>query len=89
VSDFGGQQCKLKCPKCRKQNLFLSEVWDGNGIWFTVKDGVMPDEADDHFQGAPVYVRALCTDCRHEWRVRGASEVADLAVEISERESCD
>jgi hypothetical protein len=38
--DFGGKKCKLHCPKCRKQNLFLSEEWNGNGIYFTITDGL-------------------------------------------------
>lgn len=80
---FGGQPCKVRCPKCRKQNLHISEVWDGNGIYFTIKNGVMPDAADDHFQGGPVCLESHCTDCDHRWTVRGITSIYDAVVDAS------
>jgi hypothetical protein len=82
---FGGKKCKLRCPKCRGQNLFLSEEWNGNGIYFSVKNGILPDEADDHYQGGPVAVYSLCKDCQHRWRVRGGvRSVWDLVIDEEE-----
>ena len=80
--DFGGKECKLHCPKCRGRNLRLAEVWDGNGIYFEVEDGLMPDEATDHFAGGPVFVEGKCRSCDHIWRVRGGvKSIYDLIVE--------
>lgn len=80
---FGGQRCKTVCPKCRGNSLHLSEVWGGNGIYFSVENGVMPHDADDHFQGGPTRVFATCMNpgCGHEWRVRGVRSVADMVKE--------
>lgn len=79
---IAGKKCSASCPKCRSNNLWLSEVWHDNGIYFQIKDGVFPDEASDHFQGAPVYVTAMCSDCKHEWRIRkGVTSIWDLVVD--------
>src|SRR3546814_4624505 len=80
-SDLGGQKCKLRCPKCNGQDLLLAEIWEGSGIYFEVCKGVMPGEAIDHFQGAPVRVAATCKACKHEWIARGITNVFDLAIE--------
>lgn len=78
---MSGKRCKIRCPKCRKQNLWLSEVWNDNGIYFKVTEGIMPEEAEDHFQGAPVCVIATCIDCKHNWKVRKATNVMDLVID--------
>lgn len=75
---FAGKKCTLKCPKCRGQNLQVDEVWNGNGIHFTITDGVMPDEADDHFQGGPVALHCGCRDCKHNWTPRKARTINDI-----------
>lgn len=82
---FGGRKYKLRCPKCKGKELWLSEVWAGNGIWFHLQNGVLPEKAEDQFQGGPVHVDAKCmkTDCQHTWKVRGARSVEDLVVEAA------
>jgi hypothetical protein len=85
--ELGGQKCKLRCPKCSGQNFYLAEMWDGNGIHFTVKNGVMPFEADTHFAGSPARVVSTCTDCNNQWAVRGAKSVRELVTQEKPKKS--
>lgn len=78
---FGGKSCKTKCPKCAGKSFHMSEHWDGNSIEFTVKDGVMPEDADDHMAGSSVRVTAHCLSCEHIWTIRGARSIYDVVVE--------
>lgn len=61
---------KLHCPKCRRQNLFVTntftdtkayEVNEGR-ITSAYVTGEMPDYIGSH---------AKCQDCGHKWRPRG------------------
>lgn len=76
--DFAGKKCTLKCPKCKGKNLQVDESWNGNGIHFTILNGVMPDEADDHFEGAPFRLDCQCRDCKHIWSPRKAKTIHDI-----------
>lgn len=79
--EFGGKRCKTVCPKCADNNLALSETWDGNGIYFTVEDGLMPHSADDHYQGGSTRVDSLCNGCGHRWKLRGVTSIYDIVDE--------
>lgn len=80
---FEGMPCKLACPKCKGNNLWVSEVWNGNGIYFHIQDGVMPGDAEDHFQGAAIALDVSCMsdDCRHKWRSRKYKNIHDTVDE--------
>lgn len=80
---FGGLPCKLVCPKCRGNSLWISEVWDGNGIYFHVINGIMPSDAEDHFQGGAVALDVSCQnpECKHLWRSRKFKNIHDTVVD--------
>ena len=80
VFDFEGKPCKVRCPKCKGDHVWLTEWWNDNVIYFHVRDGKMPGEAEDHDGGHPVAVSAGCMDqsCAHKWTIRGARSIRDV-----------
>lgn len=58
-----------KCPKCRGQNLTLTETWDGATIMFDVWDGQR--EVNGILDnGDPTRLEGKCWGCGHSWRFR-------------------
>lgn len=74
---YAGERSKAKCPKCRKQHFTTEEVFEVL-VYITIKDGVFPDEADDHSPGDILGLSCTCNECGHRWRPRGARNLADI-----------
>jgi hypothetical protein len=61
-----------KCPKCRKRNVELIEVWDATIVWVPndpqFNEGLLnPGDAQK--------VEGHCIDCEHRWTFRGIIQV--------------
>jgi hypothetical protein len=56
-----------KCPKCKQQNVTVTELWKDDGlIW---EPGAPANEGIAE-PGAPYKVQGKCLDCGHTWRFR-------------------
>lgn len=61
---------KLRCPKCRKQNLTVTRS-QVEQIMQTVEDGkVTASYLSGGLMAEVLRVDAVCDCCGHEWRVR-------------------
>lgn len=60
---------KLRCPRCRKQNLSVVTVHT-NAVAFDVQDGRITAGYDTGDMPEHIRTNAKCDDCGHEWRVR-------------------
>ncbi len=67
-----------RCPRCRKPPVRYVEWWDGFTMSFDTRAGVPESEGYKHDGYPSGKVVAECA-CGHEWRVRGVSQVTQLA----------
>lgn len=68
------------CPKCRCSTILLKEIWTGLDMQFEQVNGVLNCQgygSGDH--GNPFKVEAFCMGCRHEWTLRGVTQISDFA----------
>ena len=68
---------KVQCPKCGSKTLLLVENWN-NGIQFEYNDGLVHHEGV-MVEGAPLSVEASCQDCEHTWKLRGVTQIREIA----------
>jgi hypothetical protein len=56
-----------KCPKCRRRNIVIKEIWDAGISWSPgdpyYNEGVLEP-------GDPRKVEGECLDCGHKWTFR-------------------
>jgi hypothetical protein len=62
-----------KCPKCRKMNYDIIEVWEGKTITWGPDMSSLDEGVKE--MGDPYCVFGSCHECGHEWRFRGVSQV--------------
>lgn len=73
---------KLRCPKCRANDLYLTEVGEWTTQWRVV--GGSLDRGDgSHEPGAVHHVEANCIPCGHRWRPRGVYQIDDVVTETN------
>jgi len=68
----------VKCPKCKSTNLWLSEVWKNHGIQWEQVNGKIEKSDGNLEPGDPFKVCAECSNCKHRWTIRGASQIDDV-----------
>jgi hypothetical protein len=66
----------IKCPYCRGEPSYYIEHWEGLSIVF---DAGSFDSYGTLDPGNPYRVSAVCADCGRVWRLRGVSQVTDIA----------
>lgn len=76
---YAGLKVKAKCPKCKSRDFKTVEVFEEIVIC-SVRNGVFPDQADDHQPGGIVGVSCECDKCGHMWKPRGAKSLGDIVV---------
>ena len=61
-----------KCPKCKRRNVELIEIWDATISW-------LPDDTQFNdgalTPGDPKKVEGHCLDCEHRWTFRRIVQV--------------
>jgi predicted nucleic-acid-binding Zn-ribbon protein len=77
---------KVKCPKCKSANINLIEVWSGATITWEVADGKFDRNYGNLESGDPYKVEAKCSNCGHQWRVRGAIQITDI-IDVTTNQS--
>ena len=65
------------CPRCRKADLTLTELWRGHSVQFSYKDGKIVGKGNLEV-GDPYKVEAFCNDCNHEWRLKRVTQISDI-----------
>lgn len=80
---YAGERTTARCPKCKKQNFTTEEIFE-EIVYMTIKNGVFPDEADDHQPGEILGVSCTCNECGHHWTPRGARTLGDIVDESSD-----
>jgi hypothetical protein len=65
------------CPKCRKSNLTLTEVWRGHSTEFNYLNGKINNNRANEV-GNPYKVMATCNECNYYWKLKGVTQVTDL-----------
>jgi RNA polymerase subunit RPABC4/transcription elongation factor Spt4 len=75
------EKSKVKCPKCKSNDLLLTEVWYGSTItWeqfkgeFDKKNGILEP-------GDAAKVQACCYKCDHRWTVRGVKQITEIIID--------
>ena len=68
----------VKCPKCKSTDLLLIEIWSGHTITWEQKQNVIDRNDGNLESGDPYKVQAICSQCSHSWKVRGALQISDV-----------
>ena len=79
--------CKRKCPRCRGNNLLLSEheVMDRT---VEVAAGICdPRDGSLDAGSGPLNVSGYCHDCGHDWTLKRVINIEDICTPISESEA--
>jgi hypothetical protein len=79
MADLTDCSTKLRCPKCRSNDLQLVEHGWWTSAW-SVTNGRAVRKEGYHEPGGIEFVRAECLACRHDWRVRKAIQITDVLV---------
>lgn len=66
---------RLRCPKCKGPIKSLKEKMNGWEYYEVIK-GVAIPIGNDGSHEAPVF--AECSECEHEWRLRGLVQITDI-----------
>ena len=69
---------ELRCPKCRKRAISITETAKQFGNYHQSADGKI-DEIGYFNPGAVLRVDCTCDECGHMWRPRGVLQVSDFA----------
>ena len=70
-------QSKLKCPKCKSNDLFLTEHYHATKS-FLQENGVIDTTTANGEYGNIHKLTATCVQCVHEWTVRRIMQVTNL-----------
>lgn len=68
----------IRCPKCKSQNLTVTELWKDHCIDWDIDNGVFDKNDGSLNPGDPYKVVAKCKDCKHRWSIRGAQQIYDI-----------
>lgn len=72
----------LRCPKCRKRDLSLTESIEATTSWY-VNGGLLNREDGIHELGGFIgRLSAQCAHCDHRWHPRGATMITDVVTEL-------
>lgn len=72
-----------RCPKCKSQNLTLTESIEAETT-FEVREGRLNRQAGIHNFGNFIgSLRGSCTACGHKWRIRKATQIIDVTTELN------
>ena len=75
---------KIKCPKCKKSELVLSELWMNHSVRFIYDNGEII--VDGNLEpGDPYRVEAFCENCGHSWKLRNVTQVTDIIKNLYEK----
>lgn len=72
------KETKIKCPKCKSNNLILNEVWINHSIQWEQIDGKIERDNGYLEPGDPHKVCAECSDCSHRWTIRNATQIDNV-----------
>lgn len=72
---------KIKCPKCKRNTLYLIEVWTAHTIEWEQIDGKFDPDDGNLEVGDPHHLEAKCIPCKHQWRVRGAGQIGSAIID--------
>jgi len=67
-----------RCPRCRGNPSFYTEVWEGHTIEFEADKEGFPSDTGYLNPGNPYRVTARCSKCGYNWRLRGVGQITDL-----------
>jgi hypothetical protein len=70
---------KVRCPKCRGADLYVTEIGEWTTQW-EVRSGSLDRAAGNHEPGAVDHIEARCMGCSHRWRLRGVYQIDDVAA---------
>ncbi|HZX14064.1 MAG TPA: hypothetical protein VFF49_06660 [Thermodesulfobacteriota bacterium] len=56
------------CPKCRHRVVVLHEVYEVIIVW-------EPDNSRHELPPSKAYVKGICRNCKHEWKLHGILSV--------------
>lgn len=76
-------QSTVKCPRCKSNNLVLTEVWTGHTIEWEQEGGVIDKNKGSSEPGDPYTVNGLCKDCFHEWKLKGVIQITQVLKEVN------
>lgn len=74
-------ESRIKCPKCKGNNLYLIEVWTAHTIEWEQTNGKFNPNDGNLEMGDPHHLEAKCMPCNHQWRVRGAGQISSAIVD--------
>lgn len=79
-NDFRPAVTKLRCPKCRSNNLRLIEFVEASTV-FEVVNGKLNREAGFHELGGFIGpMVGNCNECSHDWKLRGRMSNIEMVV---------
>lgn len=66
---------KVRCPKCKSNNLQLIEIWEGHTISWEQEDGKFDLNNGAQEPGGPYKVQGRCRGCDHWWTIKGIRQI--------------
>lgn len=72
-------QSRLKCFKCKSNNLLLVEVWTDHTILWEQLDGKFDRNDGNLDMGGPKCVECTCKNCGHQWKPKNCPQI-DYAI---------
>lgn len=71
---------KAYCPKCRCNNLILTEIITASTSVIQ-SDGLIDPSTCYNQYGDPFKVEALCDNCGHEWSLYNVNQITEILVD--------
>lgn len=69
-----------KCPKCKSNNLFITEIWNGHTISWECLNGQLNLAEGNCEVGNPVKVEGRCKECGHSWTIRNVTQIHQILI---------
>jgi hypothetical protein len=70
------------CPKCGSWLVTFYELWKRSIGFEQDKDGTLYTFHGNKDDGEPYKVEGDCETCRHQWTVRGATQIIDIGPTV-------